>query len=483
LSAPALVDEIITLRVSGQNQRLSAEVFLSVTERQDIVLEAPSEVLLTSEGVDVRIENQGNVTDTITLDWVFDDAIVATRTFALESQAVNVQTFEISKQGVYTVVLNSEKGLSLRKGVTVISFGVPEPDPFLLSAKWRASYDLNGSWYTSLELDGRLSDYVDILGKIDSRYLQNTFVWLRGNDWGLRLGETGGDPYGFGMNAGLGFAGYNDQSPWSVAYGLGWLVEDKFSGYFATSYQSDVLTSSVGIGMSSGRIYYRAGLNVKQFFPEVEGELSGSMFFRDNVLTLALSGSGVGLDEDFPGKLQGELRAKDLFTERADFRVKLNYTFEGLTLNTSGIFPIGQEGESDWEVNLNNTISEPETTEFALQLSASQYSLWARRFDTFESDGFISYGFGVTYRPPNVGAGVSLAIKRTPVGQNFGFDGRVEFYPQILDFDGKLEARYQFKLNQFTTALAGYWSLSDDALGANINGGTIRDRMFRFRQV
>ncbi len=480
--ASALVSEEVTLEVLADSpeQNVSVSVTIDVSEKLDLLLEAPAEVLLSDEALEVLTRNEGNVTDTIKLELFYAEELITTRDFELEPQGINIQTFELTQDGVYSLVLSSERGVSLRKGITVISFGVPTPDPFMLEASIRSSYTLGGEWYVATELEGQLSDYAGIRTKVDSRFLDASFIEFKGDLWFLRLGETGGDPFGLGLSAALGFVGREDQAPWSTAYGFGWLSQDKYAGFMATSYRKSTFGVALGAGMQAGQ--WQGGLNISQDIPDIEGSVKGSVIYRRQALSLVASATAKGFSEDFPGRVQTEVKARNLLGDDADFGIRLNYGVENWNITSFGIWPLAEKGESDWEMNVAHTVVSEQGNpgELSVSVGQDQSSFYFRAYDIVEPEVIHNYGYGVLYNAKGLGISLELGRKEQGVGYNLGLTNSFTFYPALNDFDGKLEARYQFSRNPFTASASTYWDWSGDAVGANLSGNmSIEDQTFQ----
>ena len=63
------------------------------------------------------------------------------REIMLEAQTQQEQVFEVQNEGLYILNLSTQEGLELSKAVTVIRFGVPEPEPLGLLGQWQNSLD------------------------------------------------------------------------------------------------------------------------------------------------------------------------------------------------------------------------------------------------------------------------------------------------------------------------------------------------------
>jgi hypothetical protein len=251
--ATAFSEERVRLLVTtASGARLERVVVLTVTESIALDLVVPREVILGVEGLTVIAVNRGNAADDVTLELLRGADLLDRREFTLGPGAREELAFELRDEGNHVVVLTGSRGAEVRRVVTVVRFGTPEPEPRALSADVVFGTEANGGTRSTFTVEGALSDFVSLEARADGPGWRRSYAELRFEDGSLRLGGGWRDPFDLRLPATFGVAGTLRRGGLDLAATVGHVGGDRFAGAIAGSWSAPPLTLAVGAGVAEG---------------------------------------------------------------------------------------------------------------------------------------------------------------------------------------------------------------------------------------
>lgn len=455
--ALALSRDRILLEVAAAAGRVQSAVTLTVSERVNLVLEAPREVTLTPEGFRVVIANRGNTLAEVALRLLRGSEELEVRERLLPPGGRLEEAVTVPDEGVYTLELVGERGLEARQTVRVIRFGVPPPEPFRLSAELTGGLSLAGSWQSGLRLTGPLSDVSTLDARLELPSWQRSFAELTLDRLSVRVGGGWRDPFGLDLPGDVGLAGSLRHDGWGVAAALGWLGEDRFSGVVAGAWTPPGYRVAGALGL-------RAGLPLAQLRAEVPG-LVAALKHRAGGTALALTGEADGR----PGRWQFGLGALDLGLSTARLAAQADYRQDTAAVYLDAALPLASEASLRGRIGLSAPLAAalPGQLRLGAQLGAQESFL--RLAYQAELTGGWRSGNALGLRYDAVGLGLELDSSVTRSADDYlNLEARLVYYPGVAELDGRLGLRYQRTVAPFTLAFAGGWNLGEESLGASV---------------
>jgi hypothetical protein len=205
-------------------------VVLTVTERIDVGLQAPAEYTIGSDGLEVVVTNGGNVEERAALELRRDGVLLDRRVLVLAPDAREIARFDPAEEGLFQLVLTTERGGELRRSVRVLRFGTGLDAPYVLGGEVGATIGTSGRSAFVVDLRGALSDFVTVDARVDAAAWSRSYAVAEATSWSVRLGAGWRDPFGLTLPADPGVSARWDRDAWGVAAHAGWLGDDRFGG-------------------------------------------------------------------------------------------------------------------------------------------------------------------------------------------------------------------------------------------------------------
>ena len=461
--APAFAENTVTLELTGDGFELSAQSVITVSEQSSLSLEAPDTVVLGPEGFGVTLINRGNVVSAVRLELRRQNKIIEVRERELAPQQRVEERLEVTQEGTHTLVLvgGAEE---VRKTLSVTRFGVPPPQPFILSAEASASLS-NEGWQGELSADGPLSDFTDLAARIDAKDILSSYAALTGERWTAQLGGSPSDPYRLGLGAGTGVSGSYRAPRWSVAGAFGH-APTGVSGYAAGAYQSPTTLVAGGLGMkaSGPQFSVSSAFNLGLFSLEADARYADTLSASLEVEKGLSSGS-----------VRGQVEAH-LLSDEAALSARLDLYGPSEALYVDGTLPLS-EGERAarkvWRVGLRDRfVDAPNLGEFTLGLEVGNKEGFAKLdYETSLAHGWQADAqLGVVYDA--FGVGLRGATRWSQTSEDYySLGGNLTYYPDTAYLDGQLDLKLQATHAPFTFFSNSTWDLSRKSLG--LNAGTV----------
>ena len=464
--AEAFTSEVLSLAISTSDLRETASVTLSVSELHDLALETPNEVILSPDGFTVAIINRGNVAERATLELRRTGDLVEARELELEPHAENEETFIVMQEGSYTLSLQSANSPDIFKALTVIRFGVPEPEPFLLVGEASLGISTDGDWKTDVIMDGALSDFSTFGARFTAPEWRDSFAEIDTALWNARLGQGYTNLYRIKFPADFGLAGRYYSAPWTVASGFGWVKESKFSGYTLGNYDDDLWFVSAGLGVRSGKFMGA----IHSTLDEGKTAIRYDLLQRDSVLNASLEAEGEDLLNGVVANREVALAANNLFTPGATLSARATYQPENLNFSGDLSLPLTPEAPFDFNFGVSDLIP----SELQGQLSYSAQAGYVSSFATLRYYQELSSTWRTTNQAgvlwDNEGFGLSLDSFWSQTGDDFfSVDAQFVYYPNSDLLRGKVGARGQVAIDTVQVSANGNWNLTENNVGLSAN--------------
>ncbi len=437
-------------------------VALTVTERVDVGLQAPAEYTIGSDGFEVVATNGGNVEERAVLELRRDGVLVDRRLLVLAPAARERARLDPTEEGLYQLVLTTERGDELRRSVRVLRFGTGLDAPFVLAGEAGATVGTSGRSAFVVDLRGAVSDFVTVDARVDAAAWSRSYAVADATSWSVRLGAGWRDPFGLTLPSDPGVSARWDRDPWGVAAHAGWLGDDRFG-------------ASVSVGWSSGATAVAGGLGVRDGAPTVMlrttampsagVELLGTAGYRNGALGASLRADVREGTADSRITVTGQ----DLTgtASRVDLGVRLRVG--PAEVYADGTVPIGAAAAWAGRLGFRDTPLSPLAGTVEIAAQAGTGASFARvgyrteigagwRAGTTGGVRFDEGGFGVTFDATVARAGTD------PID----LDARLDYRPATGRIGGRVGTQARFAGGPVDVALAFGWDLGerDVATGA-----------------
>jgi hypothetical protein len=437
-------------------------VVLTVTERIDVGLQAPAEYTIGSDGLEVAITNGGNVEERAALELRRDGVLLDRRVLVLAPDAREIARFDPAEEGLFQLVLTTERGGELRRSVRVLRFGTGLDAPYVLGGEVGATIGTSGRSAFVVDLRGALSDFVTVDARVDAVAWSRSYAVAEATSWSVRLGAGWRDPFGLTLPSDPGVSARWDRDAWGVAAHAGWLGDDRFGASFSVGWASGATAVAGGLGVRDGAP--TAALRATAT-PSAGVDLLGTAGLRNGAY-------GASLQADVRDGLADSrmtLTGHDLTGAASRVDLSVRVRVGPAEVYADGTVPIGPSADWAGRFGFRDAPISPlaGTVEVAAQAGTS--ASFARvgyrtevgagwRAGTTGGVRFDEGGFGVTFDASIARAGAN------PID----LDARLDYRPATGRVGGRVGAQARFATDPVEVALALGWDLSerDVATGA-----------------
>ncbi len=452
----------VRLDVDGPDGRNERVVALTVTERVDVALQAPSEYTIGSDGFAVVVTNGGNVEEQATLAFSRDGVLLDLQTLALAPAERGTVRFEPTVEGLHVVALTTERGAEVRRSVRVLRFGTGLDAPFELNGAVGAAIGTSGRRELVFGVKGAVSDFATVDARVDATAWTRSYALVDGGAWSVRAGAGWRDPFGLPLPVDPGLAARWQGAAWGVAAHAGWLGGDQFGGSTSVAWSDGATAVAAGFGVRAGRplIALRAEAE-----PRLGTEVVASASLRDAALGAALQ-----LDVTEEGSVSRfTVEGRDLTGAGSRLDLGARRRFADSELYVDGTLPIGASADWAGRVGFREAPATPlaGTVDVAAQFGTGES--FARV--GYRTDVGAGWRVGATsgVRIDSVGFGVTFDASLARAGADpIDFDARLDYRPNTGRVGGRVGAHARFATEPADVALAFGWDLAerDVAVGA-----------------
>ncbi len=446
----------VTLRIGGAGVRLERDVELTVTERTALSLQAPHELTLSPDGLEVGVSNDGNTTERATLELRRGAAVLALRDLELAVGERVTLRFDLREAGAHTLVLSGERVGEIRRSVSVVRFGAPEPDPFALAGEVIGAIGSSGAWRGSLALRGPLSDRTTLDARFEAAALRRSFAQVTLEHATVRVGGGWRDPLGLGMPSGLGVAGTQRTGSLAFAGTLG-AVDDRLAVAIGAESAAAGARIAAGAGWSEDVLWLAARVASSDRAAGAS-RWSVATTYRRSALTLALDAE-VGSD----GAVTViELEARELLGDAALLAASLRVRDAAGTAYVDARVPLASPEAWNGRFGVTQRVTSALPGELRVAWQAGTRESFARISHHSAVRGGWRATTGLGVRADATGVGLTAESGWSYLGAAaFGVDARLRYYPDSGAFGGRVAARYQLERDALNVALGGAWDLSE----------------------
>ncbi|MFN2322878.1 MAG: hypothetical protein ABR510_07955 [Trueperaceae bacterium] len=450
----------VRLVVEGPDGRSERAVILTVTERVDVGLQAPSEHTIGGDGFEVVVTNGGNVDERATLAFSRDGALLDLRELVLAPAAREIVRFEPTVEGLHLVVLTTERGAEVRRSVRVLRFGTGLDQPFALAGEVSAAIGTSGRRALVFGVKGAVSDFVTVDARLDAAAWARSYALAEGSAWSVRAGAGWRDPFGLALPADPGLAARWQGSTWGVAAHAGWLGDDRFGGSASVEWSAATTEVAAGVGFRAGSptLALRAAVE-----PRPGTELLATAGLRGGAVDAALQ-----LDvKEAQAASRFTVAGRDLAGVASRVDLGLRHRVADAELYADGTLPIGASAAWSGRVGFREAPITPlaGTVEVAAQAGTSES--FARI--GYRTDVGAGWRVGTTagVRTDALGFGVTFdaALARTGADP-IDLDARLDYRPATGRVGGRVGAQARFSTEPVDVALAFGWDLTDRDVAA-----------------
>ncbi len=454
-NAAAASVETITLTVGNKPP---IKLNLTVKERRELDVQTPLDVVLGKDILRVLLTNKGNVPDEVKLELLATGEMVEERTLTLGPLSESEQVFEVEREGLYIVKLTNTTGIDISKAVNVIRYGVPEPEPFNLVGAAHAGVDTSLSWGTALTLGGSLSSDWVVDSLFETPRWRRSFASLDSDNWGFRVGYVPTPrPFFTNFPRLFGVAGRHSQEEASFLTSFGWLGGNAWTGYLASTLETDGARVAVGAGISAGEVIGGASY----YFAYPDGESS---------LVLSYLPGGFNAEGGFevvnlPGKFTLKSGFRHVGAPDVSFGVQADYSFDTFFMYGGGTVALGPDATSDYSAGVSSDIPAnlPGQLNFGVQFTSLSRGAALRHSVLLGNGWHSSNQVGMFFDKD--GFGVSLDTRFSASQQNYlSIDGNFILRDK-LPFDGKLGARLEVPFDAVNAYGEAEWTFGEQNLG------------------
>ncbi len=452
----------VTLRVDGAEVRLERDVELTVTERTALSLQAPRELTLSPDGLEVGVTNDGNTVERSTLELRRGATVLAVRDLELAAGEHVRLRFDLRDAGMHTLLLSGERAGEVRRSVSVVRFGAPEPEPFALAGEVIGAIGSSSSWRGSLALRGPLSDLTTLDASFETATPRRSFAQVTLEHSTVRVGGGWRDPLRLGMPSALGAAGSHRTGSVAVAGTLG-VADDRLAVAIGAERTAASVRVAVGAGWSDDAPWLAARA------ASVDGAAGTSRWsvattYRRSVLTVGLDAEARGDD----AVTAIALEARDLLGDAALLAASLQVRDAAGTAYADARVSLASPEAWNGRLGVTQRVESvlPGDVRVAFQAGTRESFARVSLQNTVGGAWRATTGLGV--RADATGVGITAQSGWSYLGAvAFGVDARLVYYPDAGAFGGRVAARYQLERDALNVSLGGAWDLSESNANAS----------------
>ena len=465
--------ERVNLTVAAGGVTTDHEVVLTVGERAALALDAPRDVTLSEEGVRVTVRNDGNASEHAALELRRGTVVIARRELELAAGERLEVVLALRGDGSHALVLTGERSPEVRRALSVVRFGAPEPDPLRLAGALSGAALSTGAWQGSLTLRGPLSDLATLDARLDAAAPRRSFAEVTLMHAGVRAGGGWRDPLRLGVPSGLGLAGHYRIGALALVGAIG--QSGVGNGVVGTS-ESDAsagIVGGVGAEWSAATVRLAAGAGWSHSAPWLSarvGSDGGAMHwsvastYRRNTITAAVTGEL--RDGDTTSRF--ELEARELLSNTALLAASAQVRDTRGTVYADARVPFASSDAWNGRFGVTQRVVSAVPGELRVALQAGNRESFARiGLQSAVGDAWrTTTGFGV--RIDTGGLGLTVDTAWTNLGSDaFGADLRLAYYPASGEVTGRVAARYQLERDAFGVSLGGTWDIGERSVAAS----------------
>lgn len=463
----------VTLTAVGGGTQGSATTRVEVAQHQDLRLVVPNQIA-TGSDLPVTVRNAGNVGATVTVKAMSDGQVIGQEELTLSPGKSSGLTFRVNQQNRIAITLMSGTTVLAQRFVDTVVQGPPRLSTFSLEATASASLSSDLDWSGSIGLRGDLSDRVSLNLNLTADNPLRSFAEIRGQDFGVRIGNISGDALGLPAEGGFGASAVYFPGAFAVGATSGWLPGNQFTGRLEVGYSRDAQNLRL-----AGALGVRAGT------PTVAASMSGSFVGGTATVRGSYDGARLGATytmtgRDETGAYNVSFSVADALTEFGRFSASGNFFSGKTSVFVLGTAALGNQAASQAQVGA--------TTQLAALPHGALTA--ATAIGVPESYATVSYepdlraevkpsgGIGVVYRSQDLGWGIS-ANGRVQLGRSSstgpGWTGSLEsqarYFPGSNAIRGRLSVRGLGNLPPWTLFGSAGWDVGTGTVG--LNTGTI----------
>jgi len=459
--ATAFSEERVRLLVTAPSARLERVVVLTITERFEVDLSVPREVTLGAEGLPVTVLNRGNAADEVAVELRRGADVVERRAFTIDPGDREEIAFELRDDGIHTVVLTSAQGAEVRRIVSVLRYGTPEPEPFALDAFVGWGVDTGGGWNSAFGVEGALSDFVVLDARIDAPAWRRSYVDVTLEDLSLRLGGGWRDPFGLRLRTAFGVAGALQRDGWGLAAAVGHVADDRFVGVLAGSWRASSVTLAGAAGVAEGAPL----VALRADGATADLRLTATADYARGALA-----AGVRLEaRDAQGIGELELSVAGLLGGSGKVDLRGRYGTDLDTLYADASWSLDDTVPWEGRLGANAALVSPVAGQLRLGLQGgSQESFWQVAHRGNLDDAWsVANAAGMRWDATGFGLTFDTSLSRFD-GAYLAADARLVYRPATGAFDGRIGVRAEADRDPWSLSASGGWDLTGRSLGASV---------------
>jgi len=465
--APAQLVERVTLTVESAGVSSEHTVHLTVGERSVLALDAPRDVTLSDDGVLVAVRNDGNGAERAVLELRRATVVVARREFELDAGERREVRLDLRDDGSHTLVLAGERSAEVRRSLSVVRFGAPEPEPLRLAGELAGAIGSTGAWQGSVTLRGPLSDVSTLDARVDGASPRRSFAEVSLAHAGVRVGGGWRDPLRLGVPSGLGVAGHYRTGEVAFAGAVG------LAGQDTSGDRGRGVVGGLGAAWAGDQVGLAAGVGWSDAAPWLAARVSGddgaarwsvATTYRNAAITAAVAGEW----RDGGTTTRVEVEGRELLGDAALLAATVQVRDASGTVYADARVPLASGDAWNGRFGVTQRVVSTLPGELRVALQAGNRESFARvSLQSAVGGGWrTASGFGV--RSDATGVGLTLDSAWSNLSRDaFGADLRLVYYPVTGEVGGRLAARYQLERDALTLSLGGAWDLGEGNAGAS----------------
>ena len=449
----------VTLRVDGAEVRLERDVELAVTERTALSLQAPRELTLSPDGLEVGVTNDGNTAERATLELRRGATVLAIRDLELAAGEHATLRFDLREDGTHTLLLSGERAGEVRRSVSVVRFGAPEPEPLTLAGEVIGAIGSSGAWRGSLALRGPLSDLTTLDAHFEAATPRRSFAQVTLEHSTVRVGGGWRDPLRLGMPSGLGVAGSHRTGSVAFAGTLG-AADDRLALAIGAERTTAGVRVAGGAGWSEDAPWLAARAASVDGAAGAAGASRWSVAttYRRSVLTVGLDAEA--RTDDTVTAIAVE--ARELLGDAALLAASLQVRDAAGTTYADARVPLASPESWNGRLGVTQQVESVLPGELRVAFQAGTRESFARVSLQNTVGGAWRATTGLGVRADATGVGLTAQSGWSYLGAAaFGVDARLVYYPDAGAFGGRVAARYQFERDALNVSLGGACDLGE----------------------
>lgn len=470
--ASATEPDEVTLTAVGSGQQVSATTRLEVARHLDLHLETPEQVAVGAT-LTVTVRNAGNVPATGIVTVTAGQQQVGTNSVTVQPGKSAQVGYPVKQEARYQVTLSRDGTELAVRFVDTIVHGPPKRSTFTLAGTAYATLDTNLAWQTSVDLQGRLSDYATTKVRLRADRPLSSHVQFRSDRFGVSIGQLWNDPLGLQTLDGFGLAALATPGAFAFEGSASWLQADQFAGRLELGYRRALEGVSIAgsLGMQAGKA--TAGGTMTGTFDGGKASLDAS--YDGDRLTAAFT----MIAGDASGSYRVDASVYDGFTPFGRFNASASYRSGTTSAYITGTAPLGSEAVAQLSATATTRISGlwGGALDGAVEAGIPQSFATLRYQPDPASNVRPQVSAGVTYRTDGLGWGVTtdarlaLGGSGADPGWSGSLEGRTQYFPAVDVIYGRLSARALANLPPLTLFASTGWDLGTGGVG--IGAGTI----------